>query len=103
MFQLARECRGLSKTQLSKMTNVSVRHISDLENGRGVMTQEIISSFSKALNFPEPFFYREGQKVPLNPIYYRRFMRRDKLEIIKTTSMKLRGGTGHMYLAQDKI
>lgn len=60
-LKLARERRGLSAIELSKILNITSRTLSSYENGHKELTEQdaIVEKISKALNYPVPFFFSD--------------------------------------------
>ncbi len=61
---LARQRRGLTKTRLAKMVDVTVRSITAYETGETVPMSDTIQRLSLALAFPSPFFFADDIEMP---------------------------------------
>lgn len=70
MITLARESRGLNLVELGKLLRFTPQAAWQLENEYAV-SAEMLESLSKALNYPESFFYQDGEGQPL-PLSYRK-------------------------------
>lgn len=60
MLVLARELRGITQTELARNTGVAQGSISKYEGGVQEANIEHLRVLAEALDFPEEFFYREG-------------------------------------------
>ncbi len=58
MVTLARESRGLTQTELAQLLGVSQALLSKIEAGLKPATESILEQFSKALEYPEEFFFQ---------------------------------------------
>jgi Zn-dependent peptidase ImmA (M78 family)/DNA-binding XRE family transcriptional regulator len=56
---VARQRRGLSKTELAEQVQLTPRSISAFEAGEAPPSPESVAAISAALRFPEPFFFGE--------------------------------------------
>jgi len=83
MLTLAREVRGLTQTQLSKITKTDQGNLSKIEKGLVKPTEDVISKYSIALKFPIDFFSLEGNKTLISDFFYRKRMSMPVKEKIK--------------------
>lgn len=60
MLTMAREARGLTQLELSELTGISRSNINKMELEDIGVNVNAVESFSKVLNFPESFFYQQG-------------------------------------------
>jgi len=58
---LARESRGLTQSDLADLLSVTQGKLSKIESGISQISKDEISSISKALNYPEHFFFQTDQ------------------------------------------
>src|SRR4030042_3753134 len=58
---IARESRGMTQSELASALGISQGKISKVENGLLSASEEMIKSFSAALDFPEDFFFFPDQ------------------------------------------
>lgn len=65
LLRIARQARRWSQSALSKHSGVSQANISKLENGLIGPTDEVLESISKALDFPEDFFFQNDRVIGL--------------------------------------
>lgn len=56
MFEVARHVRGFIKSDVRYCTGISVKNISDIENGVRLPTETEVKLLCKGLNFPISFF-----------------------------------------------
>jgi Zn-dependent peptidase ImmA (M78 family)/DNA-binding XRE family transcriptional regulator len=56
---LARERRGLKKSELARLVGKVPRTIADYETGRTQPSDELVQKFADELSFPQEFFFRE--------------------------------------------
>lgn len=61
---LARRRRGITKKALADLSNLSVKSVSDYENGRAVPSDETVSELGHALQFPIQFFEANDLEMP---------------------------------------
>ena len=61
---LARQRRGMKKTELARTTGLSTQSISNYENGVRIPNEESLAALSTELRFPESFFERESIEPP---------------------------------------
>lgn len=59
----ARYQEGLMQVQLAKLTRISQRHISEMENGRHIIGKEMAKRFGKALNISCKVFVESNVKM----------------------------------------
>jgi transcriptional regulator with XRE-family HTH domain len=59
---------GLTQTQLSEMTRIPQRHISEMEHGKRPIGKEMAKRLGKALNISYKVFYRSFAEIKRNNI-----------------------------------
>ncbi len=64
MITVARESRGLSQLELAEKLSVSTSHMSRIEQDFIEVGENHLQSISTVLNYPEEFFYQEGETLP---------------------------------------
>lgn len=64
MIALARESRGLSQLELAEKLKLSPAHMSRIEQDFREVGQHHLKEICTALNYPEGFFYQEGETLP---------------------------------------
>ena len=64
MITVARESRGLSQLQLAEKLDLSTSHMSRIEQDFIEVGENHLKSISTVLNYPEEFFYQEGETLP---------------------------------------
>lgn len=64
MITVARESRGLSQLELAEKLSVSPSHMSRIEKDFMEVGENHLKSISTVLNYPEGFFYQEGETLP---------------------------------------
>ena len=64
MIALARESRGLSQFELAEKLNLSPAHMSRIEQDFREVGQHHLKEICTVLNYPEGFFYQEGETLP---------------------------------------
>lgn len=69
MITIARESRGLVHVELADKLNVSKPTAWRWENEEFGISSEVIEKLSKALQYPESFFYQKGEVLPLSLSY----------------------------------
>ncbi len=74
MFALAREARGISQVELAEKIGTSQVNINRWETGAFDINKEAFSQIVSVLDFPESFFFQDGDIAP--PTFYRK---RDKV------------------------
>jgi Zn-dependent peptidase ImmA (M78 family)/transcriptional regulator with XRE-family HTH domain len=62
MLILAREVRGMTQTQLSKMSKISQSYLSLYETGERLIPRPDIEILAGVLQFPTSFFYQSGEQ-----------------------------------------
>ena len=63
MLTVARESRGLNQAELAEKVNLSPSNISRMEQDFIEITSPNFSSIVSVLNYPEEFFYQEGETL----------------------------------------
>lgn len=71
-IKIARESRGLSQSDLSKLIGVTQATLSRFEKGVLDITQDVIIKIGQALNYPESFFERDIRCVGESSLFYRK-------------------------------
>ena len=64
MITVARESRGLSQLELAEKLDLSTSHMSRIEQDFIEVGENHLRSISTVLNYPEEFFYQEGETLP---------------------------------------
>ncbi len=64
MLTVARESRGLSQLELAEKLNLSPSNVSRMEQDFIEITPANFSAIIGTLNYPEEFFYQEGETLP---------------------------------------
>lgn len=74
MIQLARESRGLNRTELAAQIGVTQPHISQLETAQRSPSSEVMQAICAALDYPIEFFAQPGEFVGLglSVFFYRK-------------------------------
>lgn len=74
MLTLARESRGLTQSQLSKMTGIGQPILSKAENGVAPLTPERLNQIAEALGYPREVFDWTDEPLGLGPsgFYHRK-------------------------------
>lgn len=73
MLVMARESRGLTQTQLSKLIpGLNQGNLSKIEKGILNISEEILIRIAEELNYPLSFFYKMEPKAPIQAFYYRK-------------------------------
>ena len=69
VLTLARESRGLTQADLSKLISIEQSAISKIENGSLFPSEIIIDSLYKALRYPKELFFQENKIIPIEGHY----------------------------------
>lgn len=64
MITVARESRGLSQLELAEKLSLSPSNLSRMEQDFIEVGENHLKSISTILNYPEEFFYQEGETLP---------------------------------------
>jgi Zn-dependent peptidase ImmA (M78 family) len=64
MIALARESRGLSQLELAEKLSLSPSHMSRIEQDFTDLGESHLKALSAVLNYPDEFFYQEGENLP---------------------------------------
>ena len=64
MITVARESRGLSQLELAEKLGLSTSHMSRIEQDFIEVGENHLKAISAVLNYPEEFFYQEGETLP---------------------------------------
>lgn len=64
MITVARESRGFSQLELAEKLNLSPSNLSRMEQDFIEVGENHLKSISTILNYPEEFFYQEGETLP---------------------------------------
>ncbi|WP_081847538.1 helix-turn-helix domain-containing protein [Bilophila wadsworthia] len=75
----ARELRGLTKTSLSMLSQVSVMSLSHYESGTREPRQDSLTRLANALSLPESFFCKPMPDRLETPVYFRALRRQKKI------------------------
>lgn len=68
----AREARGLTKTALSRMIDLSLNAVSDLEAGNALPKPDTLEAIATSTAFPQQFFIRRPLEEMSGPVFWRR-------------------------------
>lgn len=60
------ESRGITQTYLAKITNIKLKSLNDILNGRVKITVEALQTISKALKVPVVFFLTDKPEFNRN-------------------------------------
>lgn len=71
-IKIARESRGLSQSDLSKLIGVTQATLSRFEKGVLDVTPDAVKKIGVALNYPESFFERDVRWVGESSLFYRK-------------------------------
>ena len=71
-IKIARESRGLSQSDLSKLIGVTQATLSRFEKGVLDVTPDAVKKISEALSYPESFFERDIRCVGESSLFYRK-------------------------------
>ena len=64
MIEKLRKEKGMSKTELSKLTNINIGHLIHIEKGERNPSQKALKKICKALNVPyQQFMYAYGKNI----------------------------------------
>ena len=79
---LAREIRGITQTDLARVSGIDQGRISRYEGGVKTIPEDELKILAKALAFPTTFFYRDGKRygAETGEIFHRK---RDNVSIIQ--------------------
>jgi Zn-dependent peptidase ImmA (M78 family)/transcriptional regulator with XRE-family HTH domain len=72
MMILARDSRGMTQADLANQLGVMQGTLSKYETGFQQPPDEFVSELSRALGYPEAFFYEVGRPYGLPPFHFRR-------------------------------
>ncbi len=64
MITVARESRGLTQLELAEKLSLSTSQMSRIEQDFTEVGEQHLKALSLALNYPEEFFYQEGENLP---------------------------------------
>ncbi len=64
MITVAREARGLSQLELAEKLGLSPSHMSRIEQDFTELGEHHLKALSTILNYPEEFFYQDGENLP---------------------------------------
>lgn len=73
MIKLARESRGLTQKELSKLVGIEQGSLSKIELGIMNVNNKTIELISKKLDYPISFFEQNENIYNLELLYYRRY------------------------------
>ncbi|MEX8546615.1 MAG: helix-turn-helix domain-containing protein, partial [Mucilaginibacter sp.] len=69
ILALAREARGLTQVELSTLLKVKQGTISQIENGKANISEDIAKKLPSILNFPEQLFYSDKKVIKVEGHY----------------------------------
>lgn len=72
MVTIARDARGLTQSELSKITEISQGNLSKIEKGIVEPTDQMIEVLANGLNYPVSFFDEEVNILPVNHMFHRK-------------------------------
>jgi Zn-dependent peptidase ImmA (M78 family)/transcriptional regulator with XRE-family HTH domain len=72
MLTLAREARGLTATELAKLSGIPQSTISKIEHEVRAFSETDVATFSAALDYPEAFFYRSDAQYGQGTVCHHR-------------------------------
>ncbi|QDT07508.1 helix-turn-helix protein [Rubripirellula lacrimiformis] len=72
MITLGRQLLGLTRTQLAKRCGMSQSHLTRVENGDRILTEEIAASIAEALDRPIEFLRWDGELFAGSHVFHRR-------------------------------
>jgi Zn-dependent peptidase ImmA (M78 family) len=64
MITVGRESRGLSQLELAERIGLSTSHMSRIEQDFTELGEHHFKALTSVLNYPEEFFYQEGENLP---------------------------------------
>lgn len=64
MITVARESRGLTQLELAEMLSLSTSQMSRIEQDFTEVGEQHLKALTTVLNYPESFFYQEGENLP---------------------------------------
>lgn len=64
MITVARESRGLTQLELAEKLHLSTSQMSRIEQDFTEVGEQHLKALSSVLNYPESFFYQEGENLP---------------------------------------
>ncbi len=64
MITVARESRGLTQLELAEKLSLSTSQMSRIEQDFTEVGEQHLKALSTVLNYPETFFYQEGENLP---------------------------------------
>ena len=81
MLSIARKIREVTQTDLCKTTKISQAHLSKIEQGFQIPTEEHIKTLSDTLDFPFDFFSISNQYLPtMTPLHRKRMSLSKKIQ-----------------------
>jgi Zn-dependent peptidase ImmA (M78 family)/DNA-binding XRE family transcriptional regulator len=72
MLTIARESRGLTQAELSEKTNTDASNLSRFEQNKAQPSEDLLSKYAAALNYPLAFFYQQPPTSPISDFFYRK-------------------------------
>ncbi|PPK86734.1 Zn-dependent peptidase ImmA (M78 family) [Neolewinella xylanilytica] len=72
MLTIAREARGFTQSQLSKVSNISQGNLSKIEQGLIEPTEEVLDRLAVQLGYPKEFFEEKISLLPVNHMFHRK-------------------------------
>jgi len=79
MLILAREARALSQAQLADAIGMSATNLSKIERGDIGIANDTLEKIASITQYPQQFFFRQGQPIPESLIYRKRQVVAQKL------------------------
>lgn len=71
-LKIARESRGLSQSKLASMLNITQASLSRFEKGQLALSEDLVSSASKFLNYPVSYFSQDIATATETTLFYRK-------------------------------
>jgi len=72
MLSLARDCRGITQSELSRRSKLRQGTLSKYENGILEPSDDVVEQISKILEFPAAFFFQAGKPYGFPPFHFRK-------------------------------
>jgi Zn-dependent peptidase ImmA (M78 family) len=73
MLSMARKVQGLTQTELHRQSGISQAHLSKIEQGIQIPTEEHLEKLSHTLGFPIEFFFQRNRYFPpITPFHRKR-------------------------------
>lgn len=71
-LKIARESRGLSQSKLASILKITQASLSRFEKGQLVLSEDLVSSAAKCLDYPVSYFAREIATATETTLFYRK-------------------------------